>query len=104
MNSIYEKIHQQIKRVVGDAFKACAKNGSLPETEIGEIPVEVPRERGFGDFSTTIVMQAARQLRMPPRKAAEILIQAMDLTDTYIEGRMRRTRIHKFLPGPELAL
>ncbi|NLW03196.1 MAG: arginine--tRNA ligase [Clostridiaceae bacterium] len=85
MNSIYEKIHQQIKRVVGDAFKACAKNGSLPETEIGEIPVEVPRERGFGDFSTTIVMQAARQLRMPPRKAAEILIQAMDLTDTYIE-------------------
>ena len=37
------------------------------------------------DFSTTIVMQAARQPRMPPRKAAEILIQAMDLTDTYIE-------------------
>lgn len=85
MNSIYEKIHQQIKRVVEEAFKACAGNGSLPEAELPEIPVEVPRERGFGDFSTNIVMQTARQMRMPPRKAAELLIQAMDLKDTYIE-------------------
>ncbi|HOQ75603.1 MAG TPA: arginine--tRNA ligase [Thermoclostridium sp.] len=85
MNSIYEKIHQQIRKVVEDAFAACARNGSLPEVELPEIPVEVPREKGFGDFSTTVVMQAAKQLRMPPGKAAEILIQAMDLADTYID-------------------
>ena len=85
MNSIYEKIRQQINRVVKDAFETCAKNQTLPAVELPEITVEVPRERGFGDFSTNVVMQAARQLRMPPRKAAEMLIQAMDLKDTYIE-------------------
>jgi len=85
MNSIYEKIRQQINRVVKDAFEACANNQTLPAVELPEITVEVPRERGFGDFSTNVVMQTARQLRMPPRKAAETLIQAMDLKDTYIE-------------------
>lgn len=85
MNSIYEKIRQQIKKVVEDAFTACANNQSLPAVELPEIAIEVPRERGFGDFSTNIVMQAARQLKMQPRKAAEILIGAMDLSDTYIE-------------------
>lgn len=85
MNSIYEKIHQQIKKVVADAFLACANNKSIPQVELPEISVEVPRERGFGDFSTNIVMQVARQIKMPPRKAAELLIQAMDLTGTYIE-------------------
>lgn len=85
MNSIYEKIHQQIKKVVADVFLACANNKSIPQVELPEISVEVPRERGFGDFSTNIVMQVARQIKMPPRKAAELLIQAMDLTGTYIE-------------------
>lgn len=85
MNSIYEKIHEQIRKVVRDAFAACAENGSLPAVELPDIPVEVPREKGFGDFSTTVVMQAAKQLKMPPRKAAEILINAMDLSGTYIE-------------------
>ncbi len=85
MNSIYEKIHQQIKKAVTDAFLTCANNKSIPQVELPEISVEVPRERGFGDFSTNIVMQVARQIKMPPRKAAELLIQAMDLTGTYIE-------------------
>jgi len=85
MNSIYEKIYEQIRKVVKDAFASCAKNGSLPAAELPEIPVEVPREKGYGDFSTTIAMQMARQLKMPPRKAAEILIEAMDLAGTYIE-------------------
>lgn len=85
MNSIYEKIHQQIKKAVTDAFLTCANNKSIPQVELQEISVEVPRERGFGDFSTNIVMQVARQIKMPPRKAAELLIQAMDLTGTYIE-------------------
>lgn len=85
MNSIYERIHEQIITVTKNAFSVCGQKGSLPVVELPEIVIEVPRERGFGDFSTNIVMQVSKQTRTAPRKAAELLIEAMDLANTYID-------------------
>jgi arginyl-tRNA synthetase len=85
MNSIYERIREQICKAVTDAFQVCRDDGSLPDVSLPEIIVEVPRERGFGDFSTNVVMQVAKQVKMPPRKAAELVAAAMDTSGTYID-------------------
>ncbi|MGI6085531.1 MAG: arginine--tRNA ligase [Acetivibrionales bacterium] len=85
MNSIYNKIREQINKVVRDAFTACENKGTLPEIQVDEIIVEVPRERGFGDFSTNVAMQVSKQAKLPPRKTAELLIPEFDFTGTYIE-------------------
>ena len=85
MNSIYERIHEQIGKAIRDAFLFCEGNGSLPKVELPDIAIEVPRERGYGDFSTNVVMQVAKQVKMSPRKAAELVISAMDIKDTYID-------------------
>lgn len=85
MNSIYEKIREQIETMTRSAFQKCEAAGSLPAAEIGEISLEVPKERGFGDFSINTAMQATKQAKMPPRKIAELVIAAMDTSGTYVD-------------------
>jgi arginyl-tRNA synthetase len=85
MNSIYEVIREQISMVTQKAFADLMASGAFPQANIPEVVIEVPRERGFGDFSTNIAMQTGKLLRMAPRKTAEALIAAMVLEGTYIE-------------------
>ena len=85
MNNIFEKIREQLLKVVKEAFAACADKGSLPNIQIDDILIETPRERGFGDFSTNIAMQVSKQAKMPPRKTAELIASEFDFSGTYIE-------------------
>lgn len=85
MNNIFDKLRDDIRQVIVGACAKCVADGSLPLETVPEICLEVPRERGFGDFSTNIAMQAAKPARMAPRKIAELLIAAMSLTDTDVE-------------------
>jgi len=85
MNNIFDKIREQLFKVVKEAFVVCEKKGSLPDIQIEDILIEVPRERGFGDFSTNIAMQVSKQAKMPPRKIAELLASEFDFSGTYIE-------------------
>ncbi len=85
MNSIFEKIQEQIVNMTRKAFETCEKNGSLPPISLAEISLEKPRERGFGDFSINSAMQATKEAKMPPRKIAELVISAMNYEGTYVE-------------------
>jgi arginyl-tRNA synthetase len=85
MNNIFDRIREQLFKVVKEAFAACERKGNLPEIQIDDILIEIPRERGFGDFSTNIAMQVSRQAKMPPRKTAELLSSEFDFFGTYIE-------------------
>jgi len=85
MNSIFEKIQEQIVSMTRKAFEACEKNGSLPPIQLAEISLDKPRERGFGDFSVNSAMQATKQAKLPPRRIAELVIAAMNYEGTYVE-------------------
>lgn len=85
MNNIFDKIREQIYSVVQKAFNACEQKGTLPNIQVGELSVEVPRERDFGDFSTNVAMQVSKQAKLPPRKTAELLLNEFDFIGTYID-------------------
>ncbi len=85
MNNIFEKIREQILSVTREAFAACELKGILPPLTLSEVVVEVPRERGFGDFSTNIAMQVSKQAKLPPRKTAELLVPEFNFNGTYID-------------------
>lgn len=85
MNNIFDKIREQIISVTKEAFLACEKKGTLPKIELPDMAVEVPRERGFGDFSTNVAMQVSKQAKLPPRKTAEALYPEFNFEGTYIE-------------------
>ncbi len=84
MKNITEEIRQQIKSTVLGSVDKAVKAGELPEIEINDINIEIPREKGHGDFSTNIAMQITKSAKKAPRLIAETIIKYMDLTNTYI--------------------
>ncbi len=79
MNFI-SQVGKQIEELVLSACRAAAQDGALPDAAFDTVPVETPKDPGFGDFSSSFAMQAAKAMRLPPRKIAEEIIKHMDLT------------------------
>lgn len=69
-----ENITLEIKKTINEAIKSANEKGKLPCTFEGEIMIEVPREKGHGDFSTNIAMLMAKQAKTAPRAVAEVII------------------------------
>jgi len=87
MVNMIHKCREQIKERIWNAIVDSIKKGELPESDmqqIQEIIVETPREKGYGDFSTNVAMQLARQMKKAPRQIAETIIKNLDTADTYI--------------------
>ncbi|MGE4549200.1 MAG: arginine--tRNA ligase [Intestinibacillus sp.] len=83
--NLIENAKQQVQSAVGQAYRAAVAAGTLPEGEVPEIRAEAPKDAANGDWASSFAMQCAKTLRLPPRKIAEALIGAMDLTDTLFE-------------------
>ena len=47
------------------------------------IPVEVPKDTRFGDYSTSFAMQMAKALRQPPRQIAQTIADRLELAGSY---------------------
>ena len=84
MKNITEEIRQQIKNAVLGSVEKAIKAGELPELEISDIAIEIPREKGHGDFSTNIAMQLTKTAKKAPRLIAETIIKNIDFSSTYI--------------------
>ncbi|MBR5782931.1 MAG: arginine--tRNA ligase [Clostridia bacterium] len=69
MNAIRENILQ--------AAAALQQSGVLPEGELAEFDVEIPKDITNGDFSTNFAMKHARVFRLPPRAIGEKLVEAL---------------------------
>ena len=84
MYSIYEKIRNQIETVLNKAISGAVTDGKLPNVEVPRIYLENPREESFGDFSTNIAMQIAKQAKMAPVQIAKVLLGYIQTEGTFI--------------------
>ncbi|MFO7635802.1 MAG: arginine--tRNA ligase [Clostridia bacterium] len=73
----------QIGKIIEDAF---SKTLGMQGSRLPEITIEVPKEKSHGDFSTNIAMVLAGQARMAPAKIASLLVEGMQIGDSYIES------------------
>ena len=80
-----EKVQEQIKTLIENAFKAASQKGKLPDCEIAPFIIEVPADKANGDFSTNAAMVNARTFRLPPRKIADAIFEEFSCEDTYFE-------------------
>ncbi len=85
MTNVIQNLTEEIKEVISKSLIKAYNNGELPQVEVPEIIIEIPREEEHGEFSTNIAMQIAKQVKKAPRQTAEIIIKNMELQDTYIE-------------------
>jgi len=68
MTNVVETIKKQINEVVKNSISKAVQNGELPQFTVDELFIEIPKEKGHGDFSTNIAMQAAKTVRKAPRQ------------------------------------
>ncbi|GAE88702.1 arginine--tRNA ligase [Acetivibrio straminisolvens] len=85
MTNVVETIKKQIEETVKNSISKAVQDGELPEFTVDELFIEIPKEKGHGDFSTNIAMQAAKTVRKAPRQVAEIIIKNIDTSNTYID-------------------
>lgn len=85
MTNIVETIKKQIDEIVRNSILKAVRNGELVEFTVEELVIEIPKEKGHGEFSTNIAMQAAKMVRKAPRQVAETIINNMDIGNTYID-------------------
>lgn len=63
----------KIIRLVISALESAKGAGELLLEDMPEVPVEVPREEGRGDFATTVALSLARSEKKPPRAIGETI-------------------------------
>ena len=85
MENIVQKAKEEIKDVVLKALNEAKKEGLLNFESIHDVEVEEPKEKQHGDLATNFAMVMAREVKMAPRKIAEIIASKMNTSGTFIE-------------------
>ena len=61
------------------AIAAAQAAGELPPFEVPDVPVERPKQAGFGDYATPVAMQLARLARQAPLAIAETMVRFLEV-------------------------
>jgi arginyl-tRNA synthetase len=75
-------IRKRIAVVLEEAVERCKEKGLFPRDVDIRAGIEIPREEGHGDYSTTAAFSLAKPLRRSPAQIAAILIEQMDYGET----------------------
>ena len=86
MANMIQKAKQQVAELVNAAYLAASEKSELPAGVTLGGSVEIPKDTANGDYAANYAMASAKLLRMPPRKAAEILAANMSLEDSWFES------------------
>lgn len=71
-------IKEQLAIAITAAAMAAMDKGTLPKGELPEVLLEEPPEKSFGDFATNFAMQAAKPLKVNPKKIAEAIVARLE--------------------------
>jgi len=84
--NLIESAKNQISELLNAACESARVSGKLPTG--GELrgSIEVPRDPSNGDYAATHAMSMAKEMRLPPRKIAEILTANIDVNGTYFKS------------------
>ncbi len=83
-NSVSE-INAQIKEIIMAALGRAVADEVIAAEPVPAFGIETPADPSHGDFASNVAMVSAKAFHMAPRKIAEIIVERMDFTGTYIE-------------------
>jgi len=84
--NLAEKAKIQINDLINLAYnKACAAGVFSEGVSLGGV-VEIPRDVSHGDYAANHALTAAKELKSAPRKIAEVLVENIDLEDSYFKS------------------
>lgn len=86
MANMIEAAKKQINSLVTAAYERAAEKELLPAGCVLKGTIEIPKDVSHGDYACGYAMAAARDMRMAPRKIAEILAGELDLENSFFES------------------
>ncbi|HBQ84891.1 MAG TPA: arginine--tRNA ligase, partial [Syntrophomonas sp.] len=78
MNPIQE-LKDSLQQALVHALEYARDEGAINYEQVPEFVIEVPADKGHGDFAANIAMLLARQARMAPRKIAELIVRHLTM-------------------------
>jgi len=84
--NLIESAKNQIKDLLNAACEKARATGELPDGADIRGSIEVPRDPSHGDYAATHAMTMAKDMRLSPRKIAEILTANIDLDGTFFKS------------------
>ena len=82
--NLVEGAKKQIDMLIYSAYEKARSAGKLPEGALLSGSIEIPREVTHGDYAATHALAAAKELKLPPRKIAEIIVDFIDFADVVV--------------------
>ena len=85
MSKTNTKVTENLRKQIEAAIRTAMDKGELPAGDIPSFVLEEPADRNHGDIATNVAMAGARVFRMAPAKAAGIILDNIDLDNSFIE-------------------
>ena len=85
MSKTNTQVTENLRKQIELAVKAAMDKGALPAGDLPSFIIEEPADRSHGDIATNVAMAGARVFRMAPVKAAQIILDHIDLENSFIE-------------------
>lgn len=85
MKDIKTQVQCRLMDLTVVALKKAVEDKILQIRDIPDFYMEVPQDKGHGDFAANIAMILAREAKMPPRKIGEAIAERIDTDNPLIE-------------------
>lgn len=77
LHNVAEDARREIRAAVANAIASSELAAQVGEYQAHEVPVELARDKSYGDFATTVAMLLAKQIGRPPRQIAEVIAASL---------------------------
>ena len=74
-------IRAEISGLVRAALSAAQESGALPSADVDDMAIERPQKPENGDYSCSLAMKLARDMRMNPRAIGEAIVEALPASE-----------------------
>lgn len=86
MSKLVKKATSELHTLIVDALGKAVAEGEIPAEPIPSFNIEVPANRGNGDYSSNIAFVCAKVFRCAPKKIADVVARNIDLEGTYFDS------------------
>ena len=87
MSVVVDYAKEQIKNCIKDAVNTALKNGELTENSpLAEFGIEVPSDRGHGDYAVNAALVWSKSFRKSPRDIASIITANANFDGSYVKS------------------
>lgn len=86
MANLIQEAREQVGALTQKAYEKAVAAGLLPGDAQVRAAVDIPKDSKNGDYATSFALAGAKQLKLPPQKVAQLLLENMELEGSFFDA------------------